>query len=50
MEARTLRFSTDKFLEELEEAMTHFNDPEYFDISDTYSVVYHRFLDQDQQE
>ena len=47
MEARTLRFSTEKFLEELEEAMSHFNDPEYFDISDTYSVVYHRFLDMD---
>jgi hypothetical protein len=47
MEAKTLRFSTDKFLEELEEAMSHFDDPEYFDISDTYSVVYHRFLDLD---
>ena len=47
MEERTLRFSTDKFLEELEEAMSHFDDPEYFDISDTYSVVYHRFLDLD---
>jgi hypothetical protein len=45
MEARTLRFSTEKFLEELEEAVSHFNDPEYFNISDTYSVVYHRFLD-----
>ena len=47
MEARTLRFSTEKFLEELEEAMSHFDDPEYFDISDTYSVVYHRFLELD---
>jgi hypothetical protein len=47
MEARTLRFSTEKFLEELEKAMSHFDDPEYFDISDTYSVVYHRFLDLD---
>ena len=47
MEERTLRFSTDKFLEELEEAMSHFDDPEYFDISNTYSVVYHRFLDLD---
>ncbi len=46
-EARTLRFSTEKFLEELEEAMGHYDDPEYFDISDTYSVVYHRFLDLD---
>jgi hypothetical protein len=47
MEERTLRFSTEKFLEEVEEAMSHFNDPDYFDISDTYSVVYRRFLDQD---
>ena len=47
MEERTLRFSTEKFLEELEEAMSHFDDPEFFDISDTYSVVYHRFLDLD---
>jgi len=47
MEERTLRFSTEKFLEELEEAMSHFDDPEYFDISNTYSVVYHRFLDLD---
>ncbi len=44
MEARTLKFSTEKFLEELEETMSHFDDPEYFDISKTYSVVYHRFL------
>ncbi len=47
MEARTLRFSTEKFLEELEEAVSHFDDPEYYDISETYSVVYHRFLDLD---
>lgn len=47
MEKQTLRFSMDKFMVELEEAMTHFEEPEYFDISHTYSVVYHRFLDLD---
>jgi len=41
---RTLRFSVDKFISELEETMSHFDEPEYFDISETYSVVYHRFL------
>jgi hypothetical protein len=44
MEKRTLRFSQEKFTAELEEAMGHFDEPEYFDISDTYSVVYRRFL------
>jgi len=47
MENRTLRFSTEKFIAELDEAMSHFEEPEYFDISDTYSVVYKRFLDLD---
>ncbi|RLC08631.1 MAG: hypothetical protein DRI57_23640, partial [Deltaproteobacteria bacterium] len=47
MENRTLRFSTEKFIAELEETMSHFEEPEYFDISDTYSVVYKRFLDLD---
>jgi hypothetical protein len=47
MEKRTLRFSQEKFIAELEEAMAHFDEPEYFDISDTYSVVYRRFLDLD---
>ena len=44
MEKRTLRFSQEKFIAEFEEAMAHFDEPEYFDISDTYSVVYRRFL------
>jgi hypothetical protein len=44
MEKRTLGFSMDKFMNEFEEAMAHFPEPEYFDISDTYSVVYSRFL------
>jgi hypothetical protein len=47
MEKRTLRFSMDKFISEFEEVMTHFDDPEYFDISPTYSSVYHRFLGMD---
>jgi hypothetical protein len=41
---RTLRFSLEKFINELEETMTHFEEPQYFDVSETYSVVYHRFL------
>ncbi len=47
MENRTLRFSMEKFIAELEEAMEHFDDPAYFDISETYSVVYHKFLQLD---
>jgi len=47
MEARTLKFSTDKFFEEFEETLAHFETPEYFDISDTYSVVYSRFMGMD---
>ena len=47
IEKQTLRFSMDKFVVELEEAMAHFEEPEYFDISHTYSVVYHRFLELD---
>ncbi|MCF8145548.1 MAG: hypothetical protein K9N21_16670 [Deltaproteobacteria bacterium] len=44
MEKRTLRFSADKFTEELEETLLRFDDPTFFDVSETYSVVYHRFL------
>jgi hypothetical protein len=47
MEKRTLRFSMEKFISEFEEAMAHFDEPKYFDISDTYSVVYNRFLELD---
>ena len=47
MEKRTLRFSVEKFIREFEEAMAHFDEPEYFDISNTYSVVYNRFLELD---
>ncbi|RLB97504.1 MAG: hypothetical protein DRH76_04740, partial [Deltaproteobacteria bacterium] len=44
LEKRTLRFSRDKFLQELEDVLARFDDPEMFDISKTYSAVYHRFL------
>jgi len=44
IEKRTLRFSLDKFINEVEETMNHFEEPQYFDISKTYSAVYHRFL------
>ncbi len=47
LEKRTLRFSMEKFIGEYEETMRHSDDPEYFDISDTYSVVYRRFLQLD---
>jgi len=44
---RTLRFSMQRFINEYEETMGHFDEPEYFDISQEYSQVYHRFLDMD---
>ena len=47
IEKRSLRFSMDKFLEELEDALLRFDDPTFFEISKTYSAVYHRFLDLD---
>lgn len=47
MDKRTLRFSMDKFIEEYEETLAHFEEPDYFDVSTTYSAVYHRFLDMD---
>ncbi|MDM8551795.1 hypothetical protein QUF72_17060 [Desulfobacterales bacterium HSG2] len=50
MDKRTLKFSVDKFGSELEEALGHFDDPSYFDISREYSVVYHRFLEMDLSE
>jgi hypothetical protein len=47
MERRTLRFSIEKFGVELEEALSHFEEPEYFDVSEKYSAVYRRFLELD---
>jgi len=37
LQKRTLRFSLDKFIEELEATMERFDDPALFDISETYS-------------
>ena len=50
MEQKTLKFSLDAFIEEFEETMAHFDDLNYFDVSETYSAVYHRFLDLDLSE
>jgi len=47
IEKRTLRFSMDKFAAELEDALAHFDEPAYFDITPAYSAVYHRFLELD---
>ena len=47
LEKRTLRFSQEKFALELEETLSHFEEPGYFDISSKYSVVYPRFLELD---
>lgn len=47
LENRKLRFSTEKFVTELDELFSHFDESEYFDISETYSAVYHRFLQLD---
>ena len=44
IEKRTIHFSMEKFAEELEETLSHFDEPDYFDISEDYSQVYHRFL------
>lgn len=47
---RTLRFSIEKFAEELEEALLWLDDPVHLDVSEEYSVVYHRFLALDLQD
>ncbi len=47
LDKRTLRFSMEKFILELEETLEYFDEPSYFDISREYSVVYHRFLEMD---
>jgi hypothetical protein len=44
LDERTLRFSMDRFALELEETLARFDDPAFLDVSETYSVVYHRFL------
>jgi len=50
LDQRTLRFSMEKFILELEDTLGHFEEPSYFDISRDYSVVYHRFLEMDLSE
>ena len=50
LDKRTLRFSMEKFILELEDTLGHFEEPSYFDISRDYSVVYHRFLEMDLSE
>jgi hypothetical protein len=47
VDQRLLRFSMERFIAELEGAMARFDDPSTFDISPTYSKVYHRFLELD---
>jgi hypothetical protein len=47
LEKRTVRFSVEKFINEFEQTMAHFDEPRHFDISERYSAVYHRFLDVD---
>jgi len=44
LENRKLSFSMDAFMDEYEEALSHFEEPEFFDISPKYSQVYHEFL------
>jgi len=39
MNKRILRFSMDKFAEELEAALLRFDDPTYFDVSEASSAV-----------
>jgi len=47
LDKQTLTFSMDSFVTELEDTLSHFEEPTYFDISEQYSDVYHRFLDLD---
>jgi len=42
-----LAFSSERFALELEETLEHFEDPAWFDVSEAYSAVYHRFLQMD---
>ncbi|MFP4668499.1 MAG: hypothetical protein ACLFMN_06850 [Desulfobacterales bacterium] len=47
VENRKLSFSMERFMEEAEEVMAKFADPELFDVSPDYSAVYHKFLAMD---
>ncbi|MCF8044735.1 MAG: hypothetical protein K9J83_02655 [Desulfarculaceae bacterium] len=46
-ENRTLSFSTERFMAELDNYMAAMDSPETFDVSRDYSAVYHRFLELD---
>jgi hypothetical protein len=50
LDKKTLAFSMDRFVAELENTLAHFEEPAYFDISMRYSDVYHRFLALDLSE
>lgn len=47
VEKRRLGFSLEKFGAELDQFLTRVEEPSYLEISQTYSVVYHRFLSLD---
>ncbi|MFP4039219.1 MAG: hypothetical protein ACLFS7_01645 [Desulfosudaceae bacterium] len=47
---RTLSFSHEKFMSELEAHLAAMNSPETFDVSPDYSAVYHRFLELDLED
>ena len=44
---RKVLFSMDRFMDELENTLARFDDPDYFDVSQEFSAVYHRFLEID---
>ena len=46
-EQRKLGFSMDKFIVEYENAMAQWDNPAFFDVSQSYSPVYHKFLAMD---
>ena len=47
LEKELLKFSYEKFANEIEETLSNFENPEYFDVSEKYSVVYRKFLNMD---
>ncbi len=47
LEKRTVKFSTEKFYEELDNTMSNWENDDFFDVSEKYSVVYHKFLSLD---
>ncbi|MFO7951817.1 MAG: hypothetical protein R6U91_03285 [Bacillota bacterium] len=44
---RIVSFSIEKFYEDFEEYMPHWEEEEFFRLSPEYSVVFHRFLEKD---